>query len=196
MNRRQPTGKFHRCKTNSRCQAFRRHLFARDPHPDAMRLESTQDVLIGRIERPQDSGLGKPTLRCLAGMPRAPAAEWLPAESPLAPAAATPNSSCDQTGAPTHRSRRATPANAAAAPAGALAGASNAGRVGETPIASDRLNVRDGHHQINTLGLNRALVSSTAPSPGHAPAPAGNCGEANLGASVVRPVRRRGRRAD
>gem|GEM_PF-2132231 len=156
--------------------------------------------------------------------PRAPAAGSLPAEPPPAPAAATPSSHCDRTGAPAHparsrsaaptppiaspppapsrvrtvaasgpaarpqprssatpplppcpapvapaprfacsrrsphsgppglrpppprwafagRSRPTTPTAAAAARDGALAGAPSAGRVGEIPVASDRLNV-------------------------------------------------------
>src|ERR1700722_443710 len=50
--------------------------------------------------------------------PRAPAAEWLPAEPPPAPAAAIPSSRCGQTGAPTHRarSRSAAPTRPAAIP--------------------------------------------------------------------------------
>src|SRR5579885_596055 len=50
--------------------------------------------------------------------PRAPAAEWLPAELPPAPVAAIPSSRCGRTGLPTHpaRSRSAAPTPPAASP--------------------------------------------------------------------------------
>jgi hypothetical protein len=46
------------------------------------------------------------------------------------------------------------PTTAAAVPDGALAGAPNDDRVGETPVASDWLNVRRSRQPINISGLN------------------------------------------
>src|SRR5579863_860431 len=65
------------------------------------------------------------------------------------------------------------PAAAAAATDGALAGAPSADRVGETPVASDRLNVRERRRADQYVGIKCAPVSSPALVPGCALARAG-----------------------
>jgi hypothetical protein len=67
------------------------------------------------------------------------------------------------------RCRPATPTTAVAAPHAAPAGAPSAVRAGETPVASDSLNVRPAASAINISGLNRAPSSSAVPAPGRAP---------------------------
>jgi len=66
-----------------------------------------------------------------------------------------------------------TPTAAAAVLGAGLEDAPIVGRVGETPVASDRLNVREGQRRIQYVEIKCALLSSAAPVPGRAPAHAG-----------------------
>src|SRR5579859_1244982 len=65
------------------------------------------------------------------------------------------------------------PTTAAAAPGAAPADAPIADRVGETPVASDRLNVKPAPPANQYLGIKCAPVSSAAPVLGRAPQLAG-----------------------
>jgi len=104
-----------------------------------------------------------------------------PCHGPVAPA---PRSACSRRSprsVPPHlrlplprwafagRSRPARPAAAVAAPGGELGDAPIAARAGETPVASDSLNVRPAASAINIPGLNRAPSSSAVPAPERAP---------------------------
>src|SRR5207249_301986 len=75
------------------------------------------------------------------------------------------------------------------APHGALASAPSAGRVGEAPVASDRLNVSRRRQPINIPGLTRALFSSAAPDLGRAPAHAGRHGNRSVVRDFAAPAR-------
>jgi len=71
------------------------------------------------------------------------------------------------------------PTTAAVAQDGALASAPSDGRVGETPVASDGLNIRPVRPWINISGFKSAPVSTGAPVHGRAPSRAGKRASSN-----------------